>query len=175
MRWRPDESAQSSSSVGRPATCVLKSKTNALKILSANTEHSPKRWMSPPFSFTLSTGMAPTPAAPDSIVERPAPAPSDHRPRYQTSPRLAPHTGPTSPAFHSKPSFAENTDDSPHRFDMSARTSHGSGPNLKPRLIIHGGAGNLSLSYPPEVYDHYRTSLVTIVPMPPPSPHLIEP
>lgn len=36
--------------------------------------------------------------------------------------------------------------------------------SLQPRLIIHGGAGNISLSYPPDIYNHYRTSLITIVP-----------
>lgn len=46
---------------------------------------------------------------------------------------------------------------------MDSRIQQSPGPSLKPRLIIHGGAGNISLNYPPEVYNEYRTSLITIV------------
>lgn len=39
-----------------------------------------------------------------------------------------------------------------------------SAPQFKPRLIIHGGAGNiLRKNYPPEKYNQYRTALLTIV------------
>ncbi|KAJ1328228.1 L-asparaginase [Microdochium nivale] len=33
----------------------------------------------------------------------------------------------------------------------------------KPRLIIHGGAGNIGLSMPPSRYEQYKTALLTIV------------
>ncbi|KXJ88397.1 nucleophile aminohydrolase [Microdochium bolleyi] len=33
----------------------------------------------------------------------------------------------------------------------------------KPRLIIHGGAGNIGLSMPPEKYEGYKTALLTII------------
>ncbi|GAB1315582.1 beta-aspartyl-peptidase [Madurella fahalii] len=37
-------------------------------------------------------------------------------------------------------------------------------PKLKPRLIIHGGAGNITpASFPPDRYKEYRTALLTIV------------
>jgi L-asparaginase len=35
---------------------------------------------------------------------------------------------------------------------------------IKPRLIIHGGAGNLTpANLPPDLYHAYRASLLTIV------------
>lgn len=44
-----------------------------------------------------------------------------------------------------------------------------SAPKLKPRLVIHGGAGNIQPTYPPETYQAYRTALLTIVRLPFPS------
>lgn len=42
---------------------------------------------------------------------------------------------------------------------------------LKPRLVIHGGAGNIRPeNYPPEVYKEYRDSLLDIVCPDPPHP-----
>lgn len=42
---------------------------------------------------------------------------------------------------------------------------------ITPRLIIHGGAGNIQREgYPADKYDEYRTALLTMVrPPPPPS------
>lgn len=40
---------------------------------------------------------------------------------------------------------------------------------FKPRLIIHGGAGNINRKgYSPEKYAQYRTALLSIVPHPTP-------
>jgi L-asparaginase len=37
-------------------------------------------------------------------------------------------------------------------------------PKLQPRLIIHGGAGNITpANFPPDRYQEYRTALLTIV------------
>lgn len=158
-------SAQALSSAGRLASCVFKFQTNALKSFSANTKHSLKHRLCSPFLFTLSTRHDTTPAAPDSRVEHPAPAPFRRpAPLSDLTPARTAQSHPR-PPFHCKQAIVcgKHNTTALHHFAMAARASHCSGPNMKPRLIIHGGAGNLSLSYPPEVYDHYRTSLVTIV------------
>ena len=37
-------------------------------------------------------------------------------------------------------------------------------PKFKPKLIIHGGAGNiLRQNFPPDKYEAYRTALISIV------------
>lgn len=43
---------------------------------------------------------------------------------------------------------------------------------ITPRLIIHGGAGNIQREgYPADKYDEYRTALLTMVRPPPPLLH----
>jgi L-asparaginase len=47
---------------------------------------------------------------------------------------------------------------------MEYRVQEQSIPRLKPRLIIHGGAGNIQRdTYPPEQFRAYRKALIDIV------------
>ncbi|KAF7560296.1 hypothetical protein G7046_g3841 [Stylonectria norvegica] len=62
------------------------------------------------------------------------------------------------------------TEGPPHklRVGMSERMNYSSQrselPKVKPRLIIHGGAGNIQRdNYPPDKYDIYRSALLSIV------------
>lgn len=46
---------------------------------------------------------------------------------------------------------------------MEYKPQSASPPNIKPRIIIHGGAGNITpASLPPPLYQQYRDSLFTI-------------
>lgn len=54
---------------------------------------------------------------------------------------------------------------------MEYEKSSPSSLKLTPRLIIHGGAGNIQPTYPPEVYEQYRSSLLSIVRHPFPFHH----
>lgn len=48
--------------------------------------------------------------------------------------------------------------------EYEPQPSSSSKPQVKPRLIIHGGAGNIQPgSLPPEKYKTYREALLTIV------------
>lgn len=47
---------------------------------------------------------------------------------------------------------------------MEYRTQDTQHHRVQPRLIIHGGAGNIQRhNYPPEKYQAYRDALITIV------------
>lgn len=47
---------------------------------------------------------------------------------------------------------------------MEYKTQHQAKPSIKPRLIIHGGAGNIKPStVPPEKWAAYRAALLNIV------------
>lgn len=47
---------------------------------------------------------------------------------------------------------------------MEYRVQEQTTPRLKPRLIIHGGAGNIQHdTYPPEQFRAYRKALIDIV------------
>jgi len=54
---------------------------------------------------------------------------------------------------------------------MEYKPQSASPPNINPRIIIHGGAGNITpASLPPVLYEQYRYSLLTIAsPSPRPS------
>jgi L-asparaginase len=47
---------------------------------------------------------------------------------------------------------------------MEYRVQEQTIPRLKPRLVIHGGAGNIQRdTYPPEQFRAYRKALIDIV------------
>ena len=56
---------------------------------------------------------------------------------------------------------------------MESKQPKAASPRIQPRLIIHGGAGNITpATLPPDRYREYRESLLTIAssPVPPPPP-----
>jgi L-asparaginase len=56
---------------------------------------------------------------------------------------------------------------------MEYKPQHVSKPSITPRLIIHGGAGNIKpATVPPEKYAIYRAALLSIVSFFPSSSHL---
>lgn len=56
---------------------------------------------------------------------------------------------------------------------MEYKPQTASPPNFKPRIIIHGGAGNITqASLPPPLYQQYRDSLLTIASPPSCAPNI---
>lgn len=56
---------------------------------------------------------------------------------------------------------------------MEYKRQSASTPNIKPRIIIHGGAGNITpASLPSPLYQQYRDSLLTIASSLPCAPNI---